>query len=346
MKHEVWICGYPSTYGGANTEMAHVVDLLRQHEVDVHLVPLTVISDVSRAWADSIGCHTHHFDDYAMFKDKILLAFNNGKLLTRLPFIVREGRPRCFVWWNCMTDCYKVELMCHLAGWIDYHAFGSEYQRSQLMPKLLGVNGDTKTFDGYQQYFNPNNDLQRIRFNYSAPTKFFTIGRISRDDPRKFSPDTWDIFDAIDTGDKRKRALVLGFGEYTRRCRGNPPLTLDAKLIEPDKLPVNSFYSSVHCIIHQTGGSGESFCRIVPEAYAAGVPIIVEKKFAFPEIVIDGETGFMCEDGKEMIERANQLARDEELRKRIIFNAREHLQATIGNAERAWKPWEAFLSKI
>ncbi len=347
MNHEVWICGYPGTCGGALTEMLHCIDLLRQHDVDVHLVPVDAISDIARAWDDSIGCHTHAFEGTAMFADKILLGFNNGRLISKMPDIVRDGRPKAFVWWNTMTTQHRHELMCHMAGWIDYHAFGSEYQRSMLLPQLRSVNPEkTVEFEGYEQYLNPDNDLQRLSFEYTPPTKSFTIGRISRDDPRKFAPDTWQILDSINTGSLRKRALILGFGGFTQRIHGDPPKTLECRCVEADHLPVNVFYRSVHCIIHKTGGSGESYCRIVPEAYAAGVPMIVEHKFAFPEIIIDGETGFMCEDGDEMIERAEQLARDEGLRKKIIFQAREYLMTHMADGDRIWKSWDSLLTRI
>jgi glycosyltransferase involved in cell wall biosynthesis len=96
----------------------------------------------------------------------------------------------------------------------------------------------------------------------------------------------------------------------------------------------------VHCILHKTGGSRESYCRIVPEAYAYGVPIIVEDDFAFPELVENGVTGYRCSSSDEMSFRASELAFDEPRRKKMIFSAREHLLHEIASPERCWAAWE------
>ena len=94
-------------------------------------------------------------------------------------------------------------------------------------------------------------------------------------------------------------------------------------------------------MIHKTGGSRESYCRIVPECYAYGVPIIVEDDFAFPELVIDGETGFRCGSSEEMSYRASLLAFDEPLRKRIVEKGRMFLENKLSDAATLWEAWRA-----
>jgi glycosyltransferase involved in cell wall biosynthesis len=115
---------------------------------------------------------------------------------------------------------------------------------------------------------------------------------------------------------------------------------LDWQTWLPNQIPVSEFYQKLHCIIHKTGGSRESYCRIVPEAYAAGVPIIVEDNYAFPELVIDGVTGFRCKSSDEMSFRASELAFNESRRKGIIEAAYDHLRNVIASEERCWKAWE------
>ena len=36
---EIWVVGYPSLFGGADTELDHNIDLWRSFGVEVHLVP-------------------------------------------------------------------------------------------------------------------------------------------------------------------------------------------------------------------------------------------------------------------------------------------------------------------
>ena len=39
MAKEIWVAGYPSLYGGADTELDHNIDLWRRFGVEVNLVP-------------------------------------------------------------------------------------------------------------------------------------------------------------------------------------------------------------------------------------------------------------------------------------------------------------------
>ncbi|CAJ0858052.1 hypothetical protein AMST5_01081 [freshwater sediment metagenome] len=40
MAREIWVAGYPSVYGGADTELDHNIDLWRRFGIEVHLVPM------------------------------------------------------------------------------------------------------------------------------------------------------------------------------------------------------------------------------------------------------------------------------------------------------------------
>jgi len=341
MKREIYIVGMPGTCGGALTEIANFLDLARSHDVSVTLCAHDLRNQIAIDFAQSIGCKIRRFDNYKIFKNKIVAAWNNGKFLTRLPSIIDEGKPRCVVYFNCMLMAHRIELLCHHVGWINYHGFVSDYQRKVLIPQLDRM-GPTNEFEGYIPYFNPDNDLQRIKFEYRKPVDVneFVVGRISRDDPRKFADDTWKIFGDVDTGPLHKRVLVAGFGYRTRPVLGNPPEGMNATLLEADEMPVAWIYRQLHCIIHKPGSSGESYCRIVPECYAAGVPFVGSRDFAFPELVVHGETGFLCESSEEMSACASMLARDEPLRERIIRNGYEHLKANMADAEKCWLPWE------
>jgi glycosyltransferase involved in cell wall biosynthesis len=138
---------------------------------------------------------------------------------------------------------------------------------------------------------------------------------------------------------KAKKVFVLGYGPKAQQRCGVPPSGLDWQTWSPHAIPVKEVYNILHCIIHKTGGSRESYCRIVPEAYAYGVPVIVEDDYAFPDIVVDGVTGFRCKTSDEMSLRASELAFDEERRKKMIFAARDFLVNEIASKGRCWNAW-------
>src|SRR5205085_222862 len=98
------------------------------------------------------------------------------------------------------------------------------------------------------------------------------------------------------------------------------------------------------CLIHKTGGSRESYGRVVPEAYAAGVAVVVEDDYAFGDLVEDGVTGFRCKSSDEMSFRASELAFDEPRRRRMVEAGRAFLINEIASREKCWEAWRRMLS--
>jgi glycosyltransferase involved in cell wall biosynthesis len=162
---------------------------------------------------------------------------------------------------------------------------------------------------------------------------------VSRDDGSKFPTDLWEIFHKICVP-KRKKIFVLGFGQNAVKKTGPAPSTLDWQTWLPNEIPVKSFYQILHCIVHKTGGSRESYCRICPESYAYGVPFICEDDFAFPDLVINGITGYRCSTSDEMSYRASELAFDETKRKNMIIAARKYLENDMAAPDKCWNAWK------
>src|SRR5665213_1820861 len=170
LKQEIWVAGYPSAYGGADTELDASIDLWRIHGVEVHLVPMFGIDARMRFLCDKRGCHTHKYRS-DIFKDKIVVSYCNGEFLKHLPHIVESGKPRRVVWFNCMTWGFPKEFEAHADGWIDLHGVVSNYQRNMLKPELE-KHKPVNEFEGYRPFFNPNNELQNLKFNYTPPSKW------------------------------------------------------------------------------------------------------------------------------------------------------------------------------
>jgi glycosyltransferase involved in cell wall biosynthesis len=65
-------------------------------------------------------------------------------------------------------------------------------------------------------------------------------------------------------------------------------------------------------------------CRAVREVLAVGVPVVATKRGMLPEIVIDGETGFIVEETPEgFADALIGIAKDEVLRKNLSKGARD-----------------------
>jgi len=74
--------------------------------------------------------------------------------------------------------------------------------------------------------------------------------------------------------------------------------------------------------------SEESFGLAALEAMACGVPVVVSRVGGLPEVVTDGDTGFLCapEDLDGMAERAIHLLRDPDLHTRIARAGAAHVR--------------------
>lgn len=338
---ELYVAGFPSFFGGADTELDHNIDLWREYGVDVHLVPMFGQDPAMRALCEARGCQVHEYEP-GIFKDKVVASWCNGGFLDALPTIMERGKPAQVIWFNCMCWTFEKEIEAHRNGWIDLFGFVSQYQRSRLEPTLSAVR-PVQAFEGYRPYFNPASRSQELTFSYHPPTEWFAMGRVSRDDGAKYSSDMWRIFDKV-CAPVPTKAFVLGYGPNAHWKTGSAPPGLDWQTWLPAGIPVRELYGRLHVLIHKTGGSLESYGRIVPEAYASGVPVIVEDDFAFPDLVIQGETGFRCKSSDEMSFRASQLAFDEPLRKKMAFAGREFLIGELSSRELCWRAWAQVLA--
>jgi glycosyltransferase involved in cell wall biosynthesis len=98
-------------------------------------------------------------------------------------------------------------------------------------------------------------------------------------------------------------------------------------------------------MIHKTGGSRESYCRVLIEAWAHGVVPIVERDYAFPELVVEGETGFMTSDSDEMSYRASWLAFHPAAHRRMAQAGRRRLEEVLVDEEACWAGWRVLLGE-
>jgi glycosyltransferase involved in cell wall biosynthesis len=332
MPREVWVAGFPSYYGGADTELDHLIDLFRDHDVAVNLVPMFGTDPNMERTVRARGCAIHTYRD-DVFKDRVVVSFCNGEFLAKLPAIQRAGRPARVIWFNCMTWLFDHEKTAHQHGWIDCFGFQSSYQQKYLWPLLTAMR-PVRTFP-YRPYFN----TRRIEWRYREWDGCYKLGRISRDDGNKFAADTWRIFDRVLVpASLKKKVYILGYGPNAAAKIGPAPHSLDWRTWSGNEIPSTDFYRTVDTMIHKTGGSRESYGRVLVEAHAHGVVPIVERDYAFPELVIHGETGFMTSDSDEMSYYASELAMNPKKHRELAENGRRHVEK-LGDSEQCWRGW-------
>jgi glycosyltransferase involved in cell wall biosynthesis len=334
---EVWVAGFPSAYGGADTELDHLIDLLRDQDVEVNLVPMFGADEAMKRSVLARGCRIHAYRD-DVFRGRTVVSYCNGNFLDKLPAIMSAGRPAKVVWFNCMTSLFEGEKRAHRDGLIDYFGFVSDYQRRMLGPRLAEIR-PFQSFP-YRPYFN----ARRAEWRYRDWHGSYNVGRISRDDGDKFATDTWRIFDRVLVPSTlEKKVYILGYGPNAARKIGSAPPGLSCRTWTGNEVPATELYRTVDTMIHKTGGSRESYCRVLVEAYAHGVVPIVEDDFAFSELVVHGETGFAAKSSDEMSYYASVLAHDPATHRRIAEEGRRFLEEKLVSREACWRGWQEIL---
>ncbi len=141
-----------------------------------------------------------------------------------------------------------------------------------------------------------------------APRSPFTVGRLSRPSPDKWSRDHWEILGRV----PGIRSLNMGWTEQTQRKLGPPPPW--AECLAPQSLSVAAFLGKCHALVGLNGGARENWPRVGLEAMAAGVPIVAQDAWGWREMILHGQTGLLAGGPDEMAEQLARLAQDEGLR--------------------------------
>ncbi len=167
--------------------------------------------------------------------------------------------------------------------------------------------------------FNPKNDGAYLRKRYNIPDKpvLLYVGRLDKE--KKVD----DVMRAVKEANKKiDFCLVLaGPGVETPRLkRLSKELETDHDVVFAGFIPdedLANLYTIADCFI--IAGIAELQSIVTMEAMASGLPVLAANAQALPELVKDGENGFLFEPGNisEMTEKMVTLFTDESLRKRF-----------------------------
>jgi L-malate glycosyltransferase len=135
-----------------------------------------------------------------------------------------------------------------------------------------------------------------------------------------------DLIEAFIKVRKRARCRMLLIGDGPERARAEQDAqragVLSDVVFLGNQVAVNELLGIAD--IYFLPSENESFGLSALEAMASEAPVVATNIGGIPEVVTDGETGFLCDlgDTDTMAERILRLVEDEELRKRMGTAAR------------------------
>jgi glycosyltransferase involved in cell wall biosynthesis len=177
----------------------------------------------------------------------------------------------------------------------------------------------TRIFSGFdlEPFLTANND-SKLRARYGLKPEDFVIGKIARLFRLKGHDDLFDIVPTIVKALPCAKFLLVGGGEWRDRFEGRvresglKKHVVFTGLVPPSEVP--RLVGIMDMLVHLSRREG--LARALPQALAAGKPVLSYDSDGANEVCIDGETGFLVQPGNPgaLAERILQLAQDAALR--------------------------------
>jgi glycosyltransferase involved in cell wall biosynthesis len=177
----------------------------------------------------------------------------------------------------------------------------------------------TRVFSGFpvEPFVNTTND-PLLRAQLGIPRDAFVIGKIARLFPLKGHDDLLNVFQKILPQCPPAHLLLVGGGtlraqlEERVRTLGLTNKVTFTGLVPPATVPC--YVGIMDCLVHLS--SREALARALPQALAAGKPVVAYDYDGAGEVCLDNQTGFLIRLGHEnaAVERILLLARDPKLR--------------------------------
>lgn len=222
-------------------------------------------------------------------------------------------------WWDeIVSEPYRVGDECWVAVGhaplpmpvrYDLYAVLSEFHRSfqtHLPPLRL-------------RYVPNGIDLGRFRRHAVRPNGPVTIAMLSRLDPSKFSRRLLALLPPLRALDAR--VLIAGRGarryEIEPEIAGTPFEGCVRFVGGLAGAEVPDFLCGADIGLHLTETHLEVCPLAILEMLAAGLPIVAEPKGCLPELIVDGENGFLVEREEHVAARLTELVHDADLRRRM-----------------------------
>jgi L-malate glycosyltransferase len=195
--------------------------------------------------------------------------------------------------------------------------------------QLLETNQPIKTvynFVDEETYY--KHQCEELKEEYGITPEEKVIVHISNFRKVKRVPDVIEAFEKISNALQAKLLLIGDGPELTVACKLVREKGLADRVIFLGKKDNVAEILSI-CDLKLLLSEKESFGLVVLEAMACGVPAVVSNAGGIPEVVVNGETGFICNVGdvKDIAEKAITILSNEQLQQSMSKQAINHVQA-------------------
>jgi glycosyltransferase involved in cell wall biosynthesis len=335
-RQSLYYFGWPSEYGGADTKAVHLFRLLAGH-VEITVVPNFPEQLQQTRWTaflDELNIRYTSLESLPKRLTGVALALSNDQFFRS--GLQREASKRGLpvIWSSEMMWHHEQEMEAIKAGEVSRLLYVSEVQKAAL---------DYESFCAVPT---------RITGNYIDPVCFpfverraeqgITIGRLSRADEEKYPEDFPVFYEALQIPDARFRVMAWS-GELSKKYGWH---RFDDRwdLLAPEAEPTVHFLHSLDLFVYPLGHKfTETWGRSTVEAMLTGAIPLVPEGHHFGELIVHGETGFLCGDFLEYQEHAQRLARNPAARREMSRACRDHAASKLCDSQQHREIWREAL---
>ena len=177
-------------------------------------------------------------------------------------------------------------------------------------------------------------DIERFRprpADQPRPPRPFTVGRLSRDDARKHHADDLPLYQRLLDAGCRVRLMGTGL-----EIAAQSPLPPEIEVLPSGSEPPDAFLHTLDCFLYRTGPEiWETFGRVIHEAMACGLPVVVQRNGGYTDHIRHNENGFIFDTNDEAAAIIERLQHDPTLYRQISTAAHVTLEIVYSSAERA-----------
>ena len=341
----LYFFGWPSNVGGASTRLAHLLCLLAPH-YDITVVPPgpSVLRD--RPWVDfmeGLGVKCRLWRQLPARLDGWAVAMCYAKFLRQGLAVELKRRGLRVAWSNDMMWHFPLELGTLFAGAIDAVLYVSPLQRAALEPgyrRALQAAPDLEEPEAMEgvivppgghrlrwamtdNYIDPDWFPFRDRFRRGLKHSRLTVGRLSRADPAKFPDKFPESYESLGLAHPRFR--VMGWSARLAKQYRHHSFGPEWELLLESQEDQADFLRSLDLYVYAVGPHfKESWGRAVVEAMLTGaVPIVQGGAGHVENLLVHGESGFLCQDKNGFGEYARLLQNDPERRQAMSHRAHQ-----------------------
>jgi hypothetical protein len=329
-RSKLYLFGIPGKIGGASTKIRHLIYLLKD------VFDLTVIlNGVSWLKNQEVTSFLKRQGvRYCLLKDLPKHLDGTALVICELDFfstkqheeVKRRGLKLIFS--NEMMWEFKGEAEAVKAGLIDKVHFVSSFQAAKFAELYRDI-------------------PSAIPGNYVAPEDFefkdrhnatFTIGRLSRPDPDKYPEDFPVFYEELRLPEIKYRVMAWDdkLKQKYRWHRFGP----EWELLGPQKEDTEKFLHTLDLFVYPLGHNfKESWGRSTVEAMLTGCVPLVPAGHQFHNLIVHGESGFICSSFEEYRELARELFANHPWRMKLSRQCAEHARTKICNAEEHRRIW-------